>query len=130
MKKLQVLFVVLLGVSYLSASTTKHNSTDSVDWTKAEKNYKANLKSENNGVITSAAGYIRKYKLSGATEELKSLLTKENAENVKMSAALALISVGGADGRTAVENALEKEESDIVVVFYRSILHMSVASEQ
>ena len=130
MKKLHVLFVVLLGVSFLFASTPKNNSTDSVDWTKAEKNYKANLKSDNNGVITSAAGYIRKYKLSGATEELKSLLTKEKAENVKMSAALALISVGGEDGRTAVENALEKEESEIVVVFYRSILNISVASGQ
>lgn len=130
MKKLHVLSVVLLGVSFLFATTPKNPTNDSVDWTKAEKNYKANLKSDNNGVKTSAVSYIRKYKLTGAVEELKELLTNENAENVKMSAALALISVGGAEGRTAVEEALEKEESEIVVEFYRSVLHTTVASEK
>jgi hypothetical protein len=108
MKKLQVLFVVLLGVSFLAASAPKNSSNDTVDWTKAEQAYKANLKSENNGVITSAAGYIRKYKLTGAAEELKMLLAKENADNVKMAAALSLLSGGGTEGRIAVENAVVK----------------------
>jgi hypothetical protein len=128
MKKLQVLFVVLLGVSFLAASAPKNSSNDTVDWTKAEQAYKANLKSENNGVITSAAGYIRKYKLTGAAEELKMLLAKENADNVKMAAALSLLSVGGTEGRIAVENAVEKEESEIVVEFYRSILHTTLTA--
>lgn len=130
MKKLFVLFVVFLGVSFLFASTPKTNSLDTVDWTKAEQNYKANLQSENNGVKSSAANHIRKYKLSGAVEELKALLGKDNVESVKMSAALALINVGGSEGRTAVETALETEENEIVTEFYRSILHSPVAVKE
>ena len=130
MKKLSVLFVVLLGVSIVFASTPKNSTNDSVDWTKAEQNYRANLKSDNNGVVTSAVNYIRKYKLTGAVEDLKPLLANNNAENVKMSAALALLTVGGAEGRAAVESALEEEESEIVVEFYRSVLHTAIASEK
>ncbi|MCK9409471.1 MAG: hypothetical protein WCX28_05910 [Bacteriovoracaceae bacterium] len=129
MKKLSVLFVVFFGVSYLFASTPKIDTNESVNWTKAEQNYKANLKSDNNGVITSAANYIRKYKLSGAVEELKPLLKKNNADNVKMSGALALLTIGGAEGRTAVETALETEENELVVEFYRSILHTTLATQ-
>lgn len=129
MKKLHVLFVVLLGVSFLFASTPKDNSHDTVDWAKAELNYKANLKSSNNGVITSAVRYVQKYKLTGAVSELKTLLSVENAENVKMTAALALVRVGGEDGRTAVETALETEENEVVSDFYRSILHTSISAE-
>jgi len=129
MKKLSVLFVVFLGVSFLFASTPKDRSNDSVDWVKAEQNYMANLKSDNNGVKTSAVHYIRKYKMTGAVDELKKLLANDNAENVKMSAALALLNIGGTDGRTAVEEALETEESEIVAEFYRSMLHTTLASE-
>ncbi len=130
MKKLHALLAVLLGVSFLAASAPKNSSNDTVDWTKAEEAYKANLKSENNGVAASAAGFIRKYKLTGAVEELKTLLTKDNADNVKMAAALSLVSIGGTEGRTAVENAMKKEETEIVTEFYRSILHTSETTEQ
>jgi uncharacterized protein YegP (UPF0339 family) len=128
MRTLIVLFAVLLGISLLSASTPKTNAAESVDWSKAEQNYKANLKSDNSGVITSAANYIRKYKMTGAVEDLKKLLGKENADNVKMSAALTLLTVGGSEGRTAVENAVETEENELLVEFYRSILHTTVTA--
>ena len=124
MKKLNVLFVVLLGVSFLSASTPKNKSTDSIDWTKAEERYRTNLQSDNNGVKTSAVNYIRKYKLAGAVDELEALLSNEHSDEVKMSAALALIKIGGNEGRNAVEKALEHEESEIVVEFYRSVLYV------
>jgi hypothetical protein len=39
-----------------------------------------------------------------------------------MSAALALIKVGGVEGRSAVEEALKNEESELVAEFYKSIL--------
>lgn len=123
MKKLSVLFTVFLGVSVLTASAPKNNSNDSVDWAKAELNYIANLKSDNTGVITSAVGFVRKYQLVGAVEKLKTLLSSDNAENVKMSAALTLIRVGGSEGRTAVESALQEEESEIVTEFYKSLLN-------
>lgn len=129
MKKLQVLCVVLLGVSFLSASTPKNRSTDSVDWSKAEERYRTNLKSDNNGVITSTANYIRKYNLTGTIEELKALLANENSGEVKMSAALTLVKIGGNEGRNAVENALKQEESEIVVEFYRSVLNGNSAAQ-
>lgn len=127
MKKLFVLFVVFLGVSFVYASTPKTN--ESIDWTKAEQSYKANLRSQNNGVVTSAAGYIRKYKLTGAVEELKALLAADKAENVKMSAALTLLIVGGPEGRNAVETALETEENELVSEFYRSVLQSTMAAK-
>ena len=130
MKKFYVLFVVLLGVSFLSASTPKNNTRETIDWVKAEENYKADLKSDNNGVVTSAANYVRKYNLTGAVDELTSLLTQDNTETVKMSAALALVSVGGEKGRTAVENASETEESEVLVAFYRSILSATLTAQQ
>ncbi len=93
MKKSQLLFVVLFGLSTLYASEPKNDSNMTVDWSKAEQNYIANLRSENAGVKVSAANFVRRYRLSNAAEELKVLLTKDNAENVRMSAALALVSV-------------------------------------
>lgn len=129
MKKLSVLFAVFLGISCVFASTPKTTSTESVDWTKAEQQYKANLKSENTGVVTSAVNHIRKYKLTGAVEELKALLAKENADNVKISAAFTLLTVGGTEGRTAVETAMETEENELLVEFYRSILQSTLAAQ-
>ena len=68
-----------------------------------------------------AASHIRAYKLQGAVNELKSLLTT-SSENVRMSAAYALVVVGGDEGREAVEKAIPNEENEIVSTFYRSIL--------
>lgn len=110
----------LLAVSLAVASTPEGKP---VDWNKAEQNYIAALKIDNAGVQASAAENIRKYKLCNATQELKALLTTSRVDNVKMSAALTLISVCGNEGRTAVEEALQKEDSELVAVFYRSILH-------
>jgi hypothetical protein len=129
MKSLFVLFAVFLGVSVLSASTPKNASLGSVDWSKAEQQYATNLRSDNAGVVTSAVNYIRKYKLTGAAEELKALLGKDNAENVKMSAALTLVSVCGIEGREAVKSALENEENELIAEFYRSILQSPVAAQ-
>lgn len=128
MKSLHVLFVVLLGVSFVFASTPEEKDT-AVKWAKAEQGYKICLTSENDGVKTSAASYIRKYKLAGAVDELKALLSDENSEKVKMSAALALIDVCGDKGRNAVETALQSEENEIVVEFYKSMLNAQITAQ-
>lgn len=129
MKSLQVLFVVLLGVSFVFASTPEEKDT-AAKWAKAEQGYKNCLKSENEGVKTSAASYIRKYKLAGAVDELKALLSDENSEKVKMSAALALLNVCGVEGRNAVETALQTEENEIVTEFYKSILRSQTSAQR
>lgn len=112
--------IALCAVSFAAAGTPGGDST--IDWKKAEQNYIAALKSSNTGAQASAAFHIRKYNLTGATEELKTLLGRNNADNVKMSAALALVKVGGVEGKTAVEEALKTEENELVAEFYRSIL--------
>jgi len=128
MKTMRVMLAVLLGVPFVFAAT-QENSTTTVDWAKAEQNYKECLKSDNPGVKISAAINIHKYNLTGAVDELKSLLSKENGENVKMSGALALLTTCGNEGRVAIENALETEENEIVAEFYRSILNNQAISQ-
>jgi len=115
---LAALFVVSLA---FATTPKKGQEKGTVDWNRAEENYVAALKSDNPGVQASAASHIREYKLQGAVDDLKQLLST-NHENVRMSAAYALVVVGGDEGRTAVEEALPKEENEIVSTFYRSIL--------
>ena len=129
MKTMCVILAVVLGVTF-GFATPSEDDNNNVNWTKAEQNYIQALKSDNNGVKVSAATYIRKYNLTGAVEELKTLLAKENADNVKMSGALALISIGGDEGRTAIEKALATEENEIVTEFYKSILNNQVISQR
>ena len=120
MKK-HLLWAVCLGVSTLFAGTPKEEST-AVDWVTAGKMYRANLQSDNSGVQASAAQFIRKYRITGAEDELKALLDTKYEEKVRMAASLALVSVCGEEGRTAVEKALEQEQNEIVAIFYRSVL--------
>lgn len=120
------MLAVLLGTMFVFAATPESTNVPSVNWAKAELNYKAGLKSSNSGVKVSSAIHIRKYNLTGSIKELKSLLGKDNVENVKMAGALALVSIGGPEGITAVQNALKTEENEIVSEFYKSILNNRV----
>ncbi len=126
---MRVLFAVLIGSTFIFAATPESTSISSVNWEKAELNYKAGLKSNNNGLKVSSALYVRKYNLTGAVEELKALLQKDNAETVKMAGALALVTIGGTEGLTSIQNALQTEESVIVSEFYQSILNSRVLAE-
>lgn len=129
MKTMSVLFVVCFGVSSVLASTPK-GSAEGVNWAKAEKNYIANLHSENTGVVTSTANHIRRYKLTGAADELIELLSADRTDNVKIAAAWALVSVCGEEGREAVEEAANTEENEMLVTFYRTILASPVTAER
>lgn len=117
------LFAIAVG---FAGTPEKTDST--IDWKKAEQNYVAALQSNNAGAQSSAAFHIQKYNLTGATEELKALLSKENSDNVKMSAALALVKVGGEEGKAAVKEALQTEENELVAEFYRTILSAEITA--
>ena len=122
MKYARFAIAALCLVSFAFASNpNKGVENGPVDWNKAEENYIAALKSDNPGVQASAASHIREYKLQGAVDDLKPLLSTTH-ESVRMSAAYALVVVGGEEGREAVEEALPKEENEIVSAFYKSIL--------
>lgn len=128
MKYARVALFALLAVSFAVAGLPEGTTT--VNWNTAEQNYVAALKSDNAGLQASAASYIRKYNLTGAVDDLKELLGKNNADNVKMSAALALVKIGGEDGRKAVEIALEKEENELVAEFYKTILNTTETAQR
>ncbi len=128
MKYVSFGLALLFAVS-LAAAATPEGANSNVDWKNAEKNYVAALQSTNAGVQASAATFIRKYNLTGATDELKKVLCKECPEHVRMAVAYALVSVGGDDGRKAVEKAMENEENELVHVFYQSILHSNPPAE-
>jgi len=123
------LAVLTLFIISLTAAGAPQGTNAPVDWKKAEKNYIAALKSGNTGVQASAAYHIGKYNLAGAVAELKLLLERNNADNVKMSAALTLLKVGGNEGRTAVEAALKTEENELIAEFYRTILNSTITAQ-
>ncbi|MFA6541678.1 MAG: hypothetical protein WCT99_08750 [Bacteroidota bacterium] len=128
MKYARIAVFALLAVSFAAASTPE-GSTTGLNWQTVEKNYIAALQSNNAGVQASAAHFIRKYNLTGAVNDLKNVLCKDCPEKVKMSVAYALISVGGEEGRHAVEKAILTEENELVVIFYKSILHSTADNE-
>jgi HEAT repeat protein len=127
MKYARFAVLALLAVSFATAGMPEGNAA--VNWEKAEQNYVAALKTDNAGLQISAASFIRKYNLTGAVDELKKLLTKGYTDNVKISAAMALIKIGGDEGRKAVEEALENEESELVAEFYRTMLHAQITAQ-
>lgn len=129
MKYARFAFVALLAVSFAAAGTPA-GSEKSVDWNKAEQNYVAGLKSDNPGLQSSAASHIRKYNLTGTVEELKSLLCKNCADNVKMSVAMTLVRIGGDEGRDAVKKALKTEENELIAEFYRTLLQAPETAHQ
>jgi len=129
MKYARFALIALLAVSFAAAGVPG-GTDETIDWTKAEKNYIAGLHTNNPGLQSSAASHIRKYNLTGAIDELKELLCKNCADNVKMSVALTLVRIGGDDGRDAVKKALQNEENELVAEFYRTILHTEQTAQQ
>lgn len=129
MKYARFALLALLAVSFAAAAPSG-GTDNSIDWNKAEQNYVAALKTDNAGLQTSAANYIRKYQLTGAVDELKELLCNDCHENVKMSVAMTLVKIGGKEGREAVEQALQQEENELITEFYRTILEIPVTAQK
>jgi HEAT repeat protein len=107
------------------ASQPMNSRFGEVDWKKAETNYIAALRSDNLGVKQSAAGYVAEYELKGAVEPLIQILRSDKVERARMSAALALVTLGDLQGRAAVEEAALYDGSDKVVKFCESLLNAS-----
>ncbi|HTX17502.1 MAG TPA: hypothetical protein VMG34_02485 [Bacteroidota bacterium] len=115
--------VVLVAAAVASQPAVSANQ--SVDWRKAEANYVACLTSANLGVKQSAASFIAEYHLNGAVDQLIEVLKSDKTEKVRMSAALALITLDDRRGRAAVEEASLYDGSDKVAKFCESLLTAS-----
>ncbi|HTR82640.1 MAG TPA: HEAT repeat domain-containing protein [Bacteroidota bacterium] len=105
------------------ASQPANAKYSSVDWEKAEANYIVALASQNIGIQQSAASFIAEYQLKGAVEPLIKVLRSDKVEQVRMSAALALISLDDTRARAAVEDAALYDGSDKVAKFCESLLN-------
>ena len=107
------------------ASQPMVSKYDDVDWKKAETNYIAALNSDNLGIRQSAASYVAEYQLKGAMEPLIQILKSDKVESARMSAALALVTLGDVRARAAVEEAALYDGSDKVIKFCQSLLNAS-----
>jgi hypothetical protein len=137
MKYVRLAMLALLTVSLAAAGTLGSEKdrrdetavSPKLDWGKIEQQYVHALHDKNAGVVESAASFIRKYKLYGAADDLKKVFCQGCPENVRMSVAYALVTIGGDEGRTLVENALALEENDVMTLFYRTILNSAEISQ-
>ncbi len=127
--KTKIYTIFLLAVFAVSAVFAKSPAlrvdVSRVDWNKAEQNYIAGLLSENAGLRQSAAGFLGEYKLKGAIQPLISVLQSDKLEQIRMSAALALITIGTAEARQAVMDASIYDGSEKVAKFCESLLNAS-----
>ncbi|MHB1050101.1 MAG: HEAT repeat domain-containing protein [Bacteroidota bacterium] len=118
-------FVVsaLLILSFsVTAFATSPASSSTVNWQKAEQNYKASLYSENVGVRASAAGFIGEYRLKGATQDLITILHTDKVERNRMAAAKALVRIGDRDAIDAVKEAVIYDGSATVAQYCKRLL--------
>ncbi len=122
MKYARYALTALLAVSFGVAETPK-DGMNKPDWEKAKQAYIYQLSAKNPGVVASAANYIRKYNIVEAADDLKKILFCDHCEAVKVSAALALVEIAGDDGVSTIKEAMKTEENDLIVAFYKVILH-------
>ncbi|MFA6541914.1 MAG: HEAT repeat domain-containing protein [Bacteroidota bacterium] len=119
----KIVMTILIAASSVSmAAVPKGSQSTQVDWQKAEQNYIAGLQSGNTGVRHSAATFIAEYQLTGAESNLISLLQKDKVEQVRMTAAAALIRIGNDEGRKAVEDAVVYDGSEKVAKFCEELI--------
>jgi hypothetical protein len=123
--KIYTLFVLCIfaAVSVFAKSPALRTDVSRSDWSKAEQNYVAGLLSDNAGLRQSAAGFLGEYKLKGAIQPLISVLQTDKLEQIRMSAALALITIGTTEAREAVVEASIYDGSEKVAKFCESLLN-------
>lgn len=106
----------------VSAFATTPRSSESIDWSKAERNYVVALASDNIGLRHSAASYIAEYRLPGAVVSLVNVLKHDKVEQMRMSAAQALVRIGNKEGLEAVQDAAMYDGSEKVAKFCEQLL--------
>lgn len=119
------LFTISVMTVFATEAAPKEIYTSNVNWERVEKSYIFALNADNIGVRQSAAGYLAEYKLSGGIEPLITILRNDKVESVRMSAALALITIGTVEARKAVEESSLYDGSEKVAKFCESLLTAS-----
>jgi hypothetical protein len=125
-RTLRSFFIAVIAISTAAAAFAADRSqgpyANAKKWENAEKNYINALKIGNDGAKISAAGYLADYRLTGAVPVLIDVLKSDKVENVRISAALALIMLDDKEGRAAIGEAALYDGSDRVAQFCEALL--------
>lgn len=121
-----LLFVFLLFVSFgLAAEPVKEVRTIKRDL--AIQNLLIGLESGNSGLTSSSAFYLGELNSDEAVIPLMKILRSSDKEELRISAALALLKIGDARGIYAIKRAIKFDESERVSKmcekFYNSYTH-------
>lgn len=99
----------------------------------ATKNLLIGLESKNNGLISSSAFYLGEYNSTQAVIPLMKILKNSAAEELRISAALALLKIGDARGIYAIKQAIKFDESErvsnICSKFYNAYLSQKYSAD-
>ncbi|MCZ6704255.1 MAG: hypothetical protein O6940_14600 [Ignavibacteria bacterium] len=107
---LLLLFVFAIFISVgMSVEPAKQVKTFNKDL--ATKNLLIGLESKNNGLISSSAFYLGEYNSTQAVIPLMKILKNSGVEELRISAALALLKIGDARGIYAIKRAIKFDES-------------------
>ncbi len=97
------------------------------------KNLLIGLESKNNGLISSSAFYLGEYNSTQAVIPLMKILKNSAAEELRISAALALLKIGDARGIYAIKQAIKFDESErvsnICSKFYNAYLSQKYSAD-
>ncbi len=127
MKFFALFTAIALTITFISsAAFAKHpekNSAKQIDWRSVEKNYLHALSSDNIGIRNSAIAYIARYRLTGASESLITVLRSDKVEQLRMSAASALMQLGNEAGVQAVREATVYDGSEKVSRYCEQLIN-------
>jgi len=124
-RRFRSLFIAVIAIATALpalAADRSQRSYSQKQWDTAEKNYVNALIIGNEGSKISAAGFLADYGLRGGVPALIRTLRTDKTENVRISAALALIMLDEKEGREAVEESSLYDGSDRVAKFCEALL--------
>ena len=114
--KSTVLFLLFVFAIFISLGMAVEPAKQVKSFNKelTTKNLLIGLKSNNNGLISSSAFYLGEFNSTQAVIPLMKILKNSGSEELRISAALALLKIGDARGIYAIKRAIKFDKSERV----------------
>jgi hypothetical protein len=119
------LIILLVSSSVFAANSDQSNLSPQVR-AKAIIGYRYSLTSDNPGVRQWSVIYCHRYHLAELTTDLVTVLFNDPYEEVRIAAAVALIDIGGDEGRKAVATASKSTEFTKLARFCSTLLESKI----
>jgi HEAT repeat protein len=117
-----LLAIIFVASSFGYAKELDRSSLSNKQKSKAVIGYRYSLSHENPAVRHWTVNYIQRYELSELTPELIDVLNHDENQSVRYAAAVALVSVGGKDGREAVQKVAQSKLTPRLAEFCENLL--------